>query len=211
MLLFLLLGGRVGGGGGRGRAGGGTSVPAKVSSSLSLPVSLSVYVCVFGCIACLVGCGGWVGGGGRGITWGWVRLTGWKRSVRLYMWECVCVLCVCVCVLALLVGVGSHGQYPRTLHQTPKNMFVFFCSWMLRALGVGYFSLTFKPLKFDPFANPAIPHLLFCSLAKAKSPCCCLPDVFRAPNFKNWLLSKKRPYWILFGGHPLKLERYRED
>ena len=84
------------------------------------------------------------GGRGKGDTMGLGEVDRVEMQcslVHVGVCVCVCAMCMCVCVLALLVGVGSHGQYPRTVHQTPKDMFVcFFYSWMLRALGVGYFS-----------------------------------------------------------------------
>ena len=53
---------------------------------------------------------------------------------------CVCVLCVCVCVCWtcgwVWVAVGStHELYIKC-----ETNLLFFFSWMLRALGVGYFS-----------------------------------------------------------------------
>ena len=84
---------------------------------------------------------GEVCGGGKGISSGWVRLTDWKMQCSfVHVGVCVCAMRMCLCVLDLLVGMGSCGKYPRALHHMSKNMFAFFCSWMLRALGVGYFS-----------------------------------------------------------------------
>ena len=50
----------------------------------------------------------------------------------------------------------NRDRCSETLHKTKKMQFLH--QYKSRALGVGYFS-ELQSVKFDPFANPAIPHL----------------------------------------------------
>ena len=56
-------------------------------------------------------------------------------------------------------GAGC-GEKLRRFGFQARTKLVKIGHWMLRALGVGYFSDQHSIVKFDPLANPAIPHLV---------------------------------------------------
>ena len=69
----------------------------------------------------------------------------------------VCVLLICGFPLVFNLGdFKKPGQVQRNPPQNKKAQFLH--QYKSRALGVGYFS-ELQSVKFDPFANPAIPHL----------------------------------------------------
>ena len=70
----------------------------------------------------------------------------------------VCVLLICGFPLVFNLGdFKEPGQVQRNPPQNKKKR-QFLHQYKSRALGVGYFS-ELQSVKFDPFANPAIPHL----------------------------------------------------
>ena len=69
----------------------------------------------------------------------------------------VCVLLICGFPLVFNLGdFKKPGQVQRNPPQNKKAQFLH--QYKSRALGVGYFS-ELQAMKFDPSANPAIPHL----------------------------------------------------
>ena len=79
---------------------------------------------------------------------------------------------------------------------------------MFRALGVGHFyRATYRTLIPLPTLQSLSAFFSGVTWVTYKPLCCCVEhDSKKQPSIILAML-----YWILFGGHPLKLEQYRED